>query len=120
MERTLVGIDFVVRTKNQSHLDVYHFVTGEEATFHRILDSLLNRLDVFARNRTAGNVVLEYKAFARRRLNFDFNVSVLAATTSLLLINFLAWGRLRNRFAVSNLRLTDIGFNAKLALHAVD
>src|SRR6202051_379904 len=45
---------------------------------------------------------------------------VLSPATRLLFENLLAGRGLRNRFAIGDPRLADIGFDAKLALHAID
>src|SRR5215813_158599 len=120
MERTLVGIDFVESAENQAHLDVDHFIACQEATLHRVLDSLLNRLDVLAWNGATGNFVYKNKTLAGRRLDLQFNVRVLTTTTCLLLEDLLARGRLRNGFAIGNLRLAHIGLDTELSLHAID
>src|SRR6266511_731263 len=120
VKRTLVGIHFVIGTKHQAHPYVDHFIARKEAALHRVLDSLLHRLDVLARYRAASNLVFENKTFARRGLDLNFDVAKLAATTSLFLVDFLTGGGLSNRLAVSNLRLAHIRFHAKFSLHAID
>src|SRR6185503_9016957 len=75
VERTLIRIDFVIRTEHEPDLDVDHLVSSEKTTLHRVADSLFDRLDVFLRNRAAGNLVLEYKTLAWRRLDLDLDVS---------------------------------------------
>src|SRR5690349_5352166 len=120
MERTLIRVDLVIRTKHELDPDVDHLVAGEETTLHRVADSLLDRLDEFLRNRTAGDLVFEHETLAGRRLDLDLDVTKLTTPTGLLLVNFFSGRRLRNRLAIRNLRLADVCFDAKLALHAVD
>ena len=44
----------------------------------------------------------------------------LTTTARLLLVNLFARCSLRNRFAIGDLRLTDICLDAEFALHAID
>src|SRR5689334_7204422 len=120
MERALIRVDFVITTEDEPDLDVDHFITGEEPTLHRVANSLFDGLDVFPRNRAAGDLVLKHKTLAGRRLDLDLDVTVLATTASLLLINFFTGSGLRDRFTIRNLRLADVGLDTKLALHAID
>src|SRR5690242_15071352 len=120
MERALIRVDFVVATEYEPHLDVDHFISGEETTLHRVANSLLDRLDVFPRNRTTGDLILKHKTFSGRRLDLDLDVSVLTATTRLFLVNLFTRSGPGDRLAISHLRLTDICFDAKLTLHSID
>ena len=47
-------------------------------------------------------------------------MSILTATTSLLFVDLLTRCRLSNCFAISDLWLTDVSLNTKLALHPID
>src|SRR2546421_11798217 len=120
MERPFVGINFVIITKNQTHSDVYQFVTGQEAALHGVFDPLLDRLYVFPGNRAPRNLVFEYKAFTGRWFDLNFNVSELPATPRLFLVNLFTRRRLSNSFAISNLRFAHICFDAKLTLHSIN
>src|SRR5690349_2421848 len=120
MERALIRIDLVVTTKNEAHTDVDQLVAGEQTTLHRIPNTVLNGPDVLLRNGATRDLVFEDKPFARSRLDLDLDVTKLAATAGLLLVNLFAGRGLRNRLAISNLRLADVGLDAKLALHAID
>ena len=80
----------MVITVDQAHLDVHQFITCQETSLHCVLNSLLDRLDEFLRNRTTGNLVLEYKAFAGSRFDLNLDVSKLATTTGLFLIDLFA------------------------------
>src|ERR1044071_7649497 len=106
MERALIRVDFVIATKYEPHFNVDHFITGEETTLHRVANSLLDRLDVFPRNRTASDLILKHKTFTGRRLDLDLDVSVLTATTRLFFVNLFTRSGLGDRLAISNLRLT--------------
>src|SRR5581483_11522984 len=112
--------DFVEAAIQQSHFDIYEFVASEIATLHRIANARLSRLDELARNRAARNFVFKHEAFAGRGLDFDFHVRVLTTSTRLLLEDFFAGRRLSDRFAISDLRLANIGFDAEFPLHPID
>src|SRR5438067_2376734 len=120
MKRPLVRVNLVKTAVYQAHFDVDQVIAGQVAALHRIMNTLLSRLDKLARNRAALDLVLENKTFAGRGLDFQLDVRVLAPTTCLFLENLLAGGGLRNRFTIGDLRLADIGFDAELALHAID
>src|SRR5690606_8278685 len=72
------------------------------------------------RDRTARDLVFEHEAFARSRLDLELDVAELSAAARLLLEDLFALSRDGDRFAVRNLRLTDIRLDAELPLHAVD
>src|SRR5258708_2538868 len=110
----------MIGTENQTHTDVDQFITGQETALHRVLDSLLDRLDEFPRNRAAGDLVLENKTFTRSRLDLELDVAELAAAAGLLFEDFFAGRRLRDCLAIGDLGFADIRLNAKLAFHAVD
>ena len=74
----------MVRTITQSNLDVNYRVACEDTSLHSALDTLVNRLDIFLRDRTANDLVDELVALAGLvRLNDDLNVAVLTLTTGL-------------------------------------
>src|SRR5882724_2541370 len=110
----------MIITVQQAHLDIHQLIPCKETTLHRVLNSLLDRLDVLLGDRAAGNLVFKYKALAGRRLNLDLDVAELSATTGLLFVNLFAGCSLRNRFTISDLRLAHVCFDTKLALHAID
>src|SRR5690606_25572061 len=88
-----------------------------------VLDALLDRRDVLARNHATLDGVDELEAGTARleRLELDDDVTILAAATRLL--DELPFGfldRLADRFAVGHLRLADRSLDAELALHAID
>lgn len=105
---------------NQTHSDVDQIIAGQIATLHCVVDSLFSRLDELARNGATLDFVLENKTLAWRGLDLQLDMGVLTAATRLLLENLFACGSLRNRLAIGDLRLADVGFNAELALHAID
>src|SRR5437016_6242733 len=59
-----VGINFVIAAVVEFDFDIHHFVAGEHAAFHGLLDTLLNGLEVFPRHGAAGNLVDELEALA--------------------------------------------------------
>ena len=66
-------------------LDVDDRVAGERSGFEGAYDALLDRRDVFARNRAAVDVVDESEAASRfLRLYAQIDVAVLAAAAGLL------------------------------------
>src|ERR1043166_5533151 len=98
---------------NQTNLDLDQVITSEEASLPAVVVALLGWLNKLSRNRAASDLILEHKAFTGSRFDFQFDVRVLTAATSLLLEYFFARSRLGNRLAISNLRLAHIGFNAE-------
>src|SRR5438093_1491404 len=72
-------------------LHVFDFVPGKNAASHGFLDSLLDRLDVFARHSAADDAIFENEAGAGpARLDRDPHVTVLTAATGLA--DILAFG----------------------------
>src|SRR5262249_15531769 len=84
------------------------------------MNSLFRRFNELTRNRAARNLILEDEALSGCRFNFELDVRILAAAACLFLENLLARRGLRDRLAISNLRFAYVGFDAKLALHAID
>src|SRR5829696_4197693 len=109
----------MVTPEYQAHLDVHQLIASEEATLHGISNPALDRLDVLLGNGAARNLVFEDKPFARSRLDLDLHMPKLATAACLLLINFLTGRRLRNGLAIGDLRLADVGLNAKLTFHSI-
>ena len=96
-------------------------VAGENAARQRFLDTLVDRLDEFARNRAADGLVLELVARAwRKREQPNPAVAELAAAAGLALEQAMTLGRLGEGFLVSNLRLADARFDPELALESVN
>src|SRR5688572_26349858 len=120
LERVLVRIDLVVRAVGQGDLRIDHGEAGEHAFLQRLVHALLDRRDELLRHATALDGVDELVALARLRLEREPNVAILAASTRLLDELALGFERLLEGLAVSHLRLADRGFDAELALHAVD
>ena len=112
----------MVRTEVQRDFDVDHGVAGHHARRNGFVDTLFHRRNVLARNHAALDGVDELNAFAWLiGLNFEHHVAILALTAGLT--HKLAFGIFHcfaNGFAVCHLRLTDVGFHAKLTPHAVD
>src|SRR5690606_5793286 len=114
-------VHLVVRAVEQRDLDVDHGIAGQHAAAELLLDALVHRRDVLARNHAADDLVLEQVALARLlRLDLDPDVAELAAATALAdEAAFLLHG-LADRLAIGDLRLADVGLDLELALHAVD
>src|SRR5690606_4497561 len=98
------------------HREARERTRGQDA-----FDTLLDARDVFLRNSTADDLGFEDEIFAVRvRFEDDLDARELAGTTGLLLVRVVFFGLARDRFAIGNLRRTDIGLDLELATHAVD
>src|SRR4051794_2361580 len=116
----LVRVNLVKPAIHQTHFNVNQIIAGEEATFHGIVNALFGWLNEFARNCSTLDLALEHKPFTRRRFNLELDMRVLSTATSLLLEYFFSGSSLRNGFAIGDLRLADICFDAEFAFHAID
>ena len=87
----------------------------------RFFDPLLDRLDVFPRNRSTDDLILKNETGSdSARLDGNPNMTVLAAAAGLADVLAFRIGLLANGFLVRHLRLADIGADIELAHHAVD
>src|SRR5437588_3890878 len=121
LEGHLGRVHVVIRAVGQPHLDVDDRVAGQHAGIERLADPLLDRRNVFARDRAADDLVLELEALARLvRLDLEVDVAVLAAATGLPHVAALRLGGLADRLAIRNLGLADVGLHLELAQEAVD
>jgi hypothetical protein len=125
LERHLGGVDVVVGAVDERHLDVDHRVAGEDAVLHGLLDAGVDRGDVLLGDAATGDLVDELVAPPP---SGSRQVGSRSMTT---LANWpdhrsASCGcsrpsrRLRDRLAVGDLRLADVGLDLELALHAVD
>ena len=74
----------MIRTVYQRNLYVNHRVAPQSATHHSILNSLINRVNVFLRNDAAHDLINKFIAFsAFLRLHFNHAVTVLSASAGL-------------------------------------
>src|SRR5690606_4944298 len=110
LERHLVGVDVVVRTIEHSGFQAEQRIAGENTVLHLLFDALLDSRNVFLRNHTTDNLVLELQAFRTLigRLEADPAMTKLATTAGLT--NKLAFdlALVANHLAIGNLRLTDV------------
>src|SRR5262249_19504045 len=113
------GVHFVVSAIEHRYFHTRQGESGKNAAFQRLADTFFHGTDEFLWNRSAMGVVDEFKILSGR-LNTQFHFGVLTAATSLLLVGVFVFRRDANRFAISNLRLSNVGSHAKLTLHAVD
>src|SRR5690606_31809958 len=121
LEGHLVGVDFVVRTVNQTNLDVDHRVSCHRSTGHRFANALVDRWYIFLRHRTADRLVDELVTGATiPRLDLENDMAVLALAARLTHKLAFLPDRLANRLAIGDLRLADVRFDIELATHAVD
>ena len=105
----------------QGNLTVNNRVACQYAVLHCALDTLVNRLDVFLRNRTADNLVDELVALARLvRLEDDLDMTILALTAGLTCVLALDVSRLADGLLVGYLRLAYVCLNLELTQQTVD
>ena len=111
----------MVLAVGQRHPHVDHRVAGLDAVLERLFDALADRRDVLRGDVAALDLVDELKALARRRLEVDVDDAELARAAGLAHeLAFDLLDRAAHRLAVGDLRAPDVGFDAELALHAVD
>ena len=110
----------MVRTVEEGNLDVNNIEARKHAGEHCTLDACFDGVEVFLGNSAADNIVDEFEALLGIRLNPDLDMTVLTLTAGLTRILGIRLGSLGDGLAVSNLGLTDISFNSKLAQHSVD
>src|ERR1044071_8063219 len=98
----------------QGRFYIDHRIAGQRPVLRRLFDPLLNRGNVFTRNRAALDGVDKFKYCARLlRLEGDPDIAILAAPPGLahksaLLLDFLA-----HRLFVRDLRLTRVRTDIK-------
>ena len=112
----------MVAPVDERHLDVDHWIAGEHAAAHGLLDAGVDRGDVLARDSAALDAALELVAGARFvGLDLDDHVTVLAAPAALAdkaaldLVDLVA-----HRLAVGHLRLAHVGVDVELPYQPVD
>ena len=110
----------MVGTEDQSDLHVHNREAGEHTGLQGVLNTLVDGRNVFLRNHAAGDRVDELVTLFRVGLDFDHAVTVLAAATGLLGVLQVGLAGLRDRFAVGNLRLADVGVHVELADQTVN
>src|SRR6202021_1159782 len=96
-----------------------HWISGQNSAFERLADALLHRRNKFFRNRTALDHIVELEALGVIRLHPELGARVLAAATGLFLVRVVVLAFTANGFAISHLRLADVGADIELALHAL-
>ncbi|MNZ64962.1 hypothetical protein D3C78_831420 [compost metagenome] len=111
----------MVRTINDGSFNVYKREACKYAVFHLFFDTRKCRSDVLSRNRATDNFTFEF-ATSTWLEGFKFNphVTVLTTTTRLAYKFTFDASRCLERFAVSNLWFTHIGFYFELTTHTVD
>src|SRR5690606_36736010 len=127
-ERHLVGVEVVVGTLKHGSLQTDQRIAGDNAVLHLLFGTLLDRRDVFLRNDTTHDFVVDDQTFGDVALFVgirlrEANPAVTELTATTGLTNELAFDLdvvLGDGFTVGNLRLADVGLNVELALHAVD
>ncbi len=113
----------MVRTIVQCRLDVNHWIASDNTTGQSILNTLLDCCTIFLRNNTTLDFVNEFKDFFAvfwKWFKSNPNITILTTTTRLLSMLTLRFGHTANRLAVGNLWLTDVCFDVKFSLHAIN
>ena len=121
LERHFVGVYRVITSVDDLDFEVHHRITGENTAGSRFADTVFDRLDVFLRNVTADNFVLNgdtCSAFLRDEV--DNAVTILTASTGLTDEAHITVGFFLQSFTVSNLRCTGIGFDLELTDQTVE
>src|SRR6266513_1176405 len=119
LEGHLRGIHLVVGAVGEPHPEVDYRVAGQHARVERLADALLDRRDVFLRDRAADDLVLELEPFPGVRLDLEIDVAVLAPAAGLAHVAPLRLGGVADGLAVGDLRLADVGLHPELAQQAV-
>src|SRR5712691_2622850 len=121
LERHLGRVDVVIRTVVQLDPHIVDRIAGQHAAREGLLDTFVDRLDEFLRDRPAGDFVLEDVTAARfAGEEMNLRVAVLAAAAGLLDIAAVAVRRTRQGLLVRDLRLADRRLDVELALQPVD
>ena len=95
----------MIRTVVQGDLYVNNRVTCEHAAEHCALNTLVDRRNIFLRDRAADNGIDKLVALFGVRIQLDLNMTVLAAAAGLTGILFINIGIAGNGLLISNLRL---------------
>ena len=115
----------MVRTIIKFYTNINYRITCQNTALHSSLDTCVNCRDIFLRNRTADNLIVEfialtYAVFVEVREHTNLTVTVLTATTGLLLILCIGHRVLSDCFFVCNLRCTDICLYLKFTEQTVN
>ena len=110
-------VDVVVLPVLEAHAKIDDRITGQESLLARVLNALLHRGNVLARNRAAKDLVDEFEvAAARQRLHRDLAIGELSVSARLLLVTAVRLRRLRDRLAIRNFRRMEDHVDAVLLL----
>ena len=116
LERHLGRVDVVRRAVEQDRLDAHHGVAGEHADVHGVLEALVDRSDVLARDAATGDLVLELVRLVGRDLeglDRELDLRELTRSTGLLLVRVVVTlDGLLDRLAVRDLGLADVRLDA--------
>src|ERR1700730_15106657 len=121
LESHFIRIHIVIAAIVENGLHVDHLVAGEDAAFHGLPNTLVDRLDEFLGHRATHDIVDKLVSLAwLLRLQEYFGVTVLTAAASLTNVLAFSFGFLADCLAIGHLRLAHICFDLVLADHAVD
>jgi len=115
LERHFRRVDVVVRAVVQDRADAGDRVARQDSALERFLDALLRRLDELARHRSADHLVDKLEPAFRHRLEAHLDVAVLTLNRRLPDELALGFRLARDRLAIRDLRLADVGGNAEFA-----
>src|SRR5262245_4692343 len=111
----------MITAENQTDTNVHHLITGKDSTLHRFDDPFLDCRYILFRDHAAHDFIDEFESLSSpMRLDLDHDMTVLPATAGLSRIFLFTLRRFANRFAISDLRFADVGFNTVFALQTVD
>jgi len=103
-ERHVGGIDGVIRTVDQRHMQIDNR-EAEGAVLERVDDAFLDRRNVVARHHAAGDLFLKRESSAARlRLDLEHYVAVLAVAAGLFLVPPALHDRFADGFTVADAR----------------
>ena len=109
-------VDFVIGTVVQFHAHVDYLIARQNTCLHRFLNTFVDLRNVFLRNRTADDGILEFVAGSRlSRIYSDLDMTVLTAAAGLLRILVVHICRSGQSLLVGNLRFSDIRFHLELS-----
>src|SRR5205823_8995915 len=121
LERQRRGVDVVILAVEQVNRKVDDRNADQRTRFSGLAHALLDRRNIFLRDVAALDLIEELKASAALAGDdLHLHFAELARAARLLLVGVGELDRLREIFAIGDLRSADIGLDLELALHAVD
>ena len=106
----------------QSYHHINHWISSQNSIFQSFFCSYRNRFDILLWNNTTFNFIKEFEAFSFFFLRFNLEpaMTVLSATSRLFDIFSFSLRFSFDCFAICNLRLTNICFDAEFPFHTIN